>query len=306
MKEARFNKLVRDQKGSTNLIIICTCLVVIIASSIVSDIGYGQLKYIMLKHDAETIINQGAKELIRDRKKAGDYVKQLALRKASDLNELDISISDSGKEITINLGRPHMYSVLKIFGIEKRQLKAVKTAKIYNITSYKGIRPFAIKRQQLVYGKNYSLSNSKERTYGFIQYADLNLGNTSFENNIASGYKGKVSVGDSLAAYPVDSASEINSIQKLLEKCNGANDSYTNHENNCPRIMIIPVVENISFSEHKQMAVVGFTTFYMEDCRSKAGSTILTGRFVKSVVKGSESDGVADFGLYGIDITDRE
>ncbi len=306
MNEARLNKLARDQKGSTNLIIICTCLVVIIASSIVSDIGYGQLQYIMLKHNAEVIINEGAKELISDRKKAGDYVKQLALRKVSDLNELDINISDSGREITIKLGRPHMYSVLKIFGIEKRQLKAVKTAKISNITSFKGIRPFAIKRQQLVYGKKYSLSNSKEKTYGFIQYAALNLENTSFENNIASGYKGKVTVGDSLAAYPVDSSSVKNSIEKLLEKCSGANDSYTNHENNCPRIMIIPVVENISFSELKPMAVVGFTTFYLEDCGSKAGAAIMTGRFVKSVVKGSESDGVDDFGLYGIDITDRE
>lgn len=311
MRAPSFMNILGSKRGSTSLIFICSTILVILLSALFTDIGYIAYQRYKLKYDVETIAKLGAEALCISREECMKVIEDNVVKKIKGVNKLDVKISDDNREITIYTGRKLQYVFLRVFGYEEKQLESKVTAKISVVTSYKGIRPFAVEKKEILYGEEYALYplvdlSDKTGSGRVMGIAPLDLGKGSFETNMLYGYTKSVNLGNHVYAVKDDSAKiGANLADKIIERCNHEPVcSYKSFKVDCPRILIIPVVDKIDPRGNKAMTVLGFTAFFIEGYDEKLknanGSTALKGRFIKYTVNSDTSDGVYDFGLLGV------
>lgn len=311
MRAPLFVNISGSKRGSTSLIFICSTILVILLSALFTDIGYIAYQRYKLKYDVEAIAKLGAEALCTSREECIKVIESNVVKRIKGVNKLDIKISDNNREITIYTGRKLQYVFLRVLGYKEKQLESKVTAKISVVTSYKGIRPFAVEKKELLYGEEYTLSpieqlsdkTGNDRVLGIVP---LDLGKGSFETYMLYGYTKSINSGNHVYAARDESAKiGANLADKIIERCNHEPVcSYIGYKEDCPRILIIPVVDKIDPSGNRPMTVLGFTAFFVEGYDEKlknaGGSIALKGRFIKYTVNSDTSDGVYDFGLLGV------
>ncbi|MFZ5989753.1 MAG: hypothetical protein ACOYWZ_21880 [Bacillota bacterium] len=311
MKAITFINLLKKTKGNTSVIFICSIIIVALLSALITDIGYIAVERYKLAKNVDLIARIGAEALAESKEKCLEAVKQNTVKRIAGVNNLDIRISDNNREISLYVGKKLNYIFLRYIGFSEKQIHSRVTAKLSNVASYKGIRPFAIEKGEYAFGKQYYLTTTKSvfkksengiRVYGLIP---LDLGGKNLDTDMIYGYRKKVNIGDLLYSIP-DELMEISgeSISEIMERCNhDPACTYENYVEGCPKIIVIPVVEKGSYDK-EAMKVIGFTTFFIEDGKveeeNSKRSITLKGRFIKYTVNATTSDGMADFGLLGV------
>ncbi|MCX7923418.1 MAG: hypothetical protein N3B21_15620 [Clostridia bacterium] len=304
MKEnlSTLSLLIRSSKGSTSVVIVCTTLIIALLAALITDIGYVAIERFKLTKTVEELAYIGAQELVKGGSNAAETVRIQTLKEVNDLNDFDVKIADNKKEITVYIGRPLEYIFLKLIGINEKQITTRVTAKLSNVSAYKGIAPIAVLKQNFTYNKKYILSNNITTSKDTIQIAPLNVGRDNYKSSIIYGYRKKVTVGDRVYALRGDILSDTSEgIQKLISKCKEASvvEKGATLEN-CPRIVIIPVVDSMDLTGKEPMKVLGFTAFYIEESSINKERVIIEGKFIKHTVSSDISDGIPDFGLSGV------
>jgi Flp pilus assembly protein TadG len=305
-------KLIRSNKGSSTVIFVCSAVFIILLSAVITDIGYIAVERYKMDRIVDRIAEIGATAMITDKDECVRLINENAVKSIKNITKLDVKVSDNNREMSINMERKLDYIFLKYIGFNDKKISSIVSVKVSNVTSYKGIRPFAVAKSDLEYGKQYYLYTSKEKPSNlskeasFLRLIPINIGKGSFETGIIYGFNNTVKSGD--IVYPLaqaDVEGKSKKLNKLIEKCKGEPAcTYDNYEDGCPRIIIIPVVDREEESVEKGMKILGFTAFFIEDGnygdgKDKEGIE-LKGRFIKYTVKSSTSDGVPDFGLLGI------
>lgn len=297
-----YYRAVKTCKGSSNVFIVCMSLFLIILLALVTDIGYAAVARYKLANSAEKTARAGARALVLGKRSAEVLMKQYAVKETSGLTELDLKISDNSREITVYMKKPFEYLFLKVFGVESKQIKARVTAKLSGVMSFKGIRPFAVEKQQFIFGKQYTLVNYSTNDEYNVSFSPLSLGSGNYENNVIYGYIKTLNVGD--VVYPLISEEKnitADYIKVLLNRCeHKPGCTYNNYSDKCSRIIVIPVVDKITFTEESAMKILGFTAFFLEDAGFDKGKLYIKGRFIKHAVKAKTSDSIEDYGLAGI------
>lgn len=312
MKKVKlFSKILYDTEGSTSVIFVCTVLLVIILSALITDIGYIAFERYRLSRDVDSILMKGAQALVESREKCVDLIKKDVAEKINGVSKMDIRISEDNREISLHIKKDMEYIFLRYLGFKNRQIESRVTAKLSNVTSFKGIRPFAVGREAFAFGKQYYLTSSGSMSEDISnaipgKLVPLDVGKEGFGTALIYGYRGKVNIGSRVYSAPVSSLDiEQSSFTNLIDKCrHDPPCTYEKYVEGCPKIMIFPVVERIEAEDSsKAMRVVGFTTFFIEDGYAdeiNEGSIALKGRFIKYKVNALTSDGMPDFGLLGV------
>jgi hypothetical protein len=294
--------IVKSCRGSTPIIIICTTLIVILIAAVLSDIGYAAIENYKINKNAEKTAVFGAIKLTQSKSNIESEIRSYAVKNTSELNDLDIKISDNLKDVTVSFQKPFRYLFLQIVGFEEKQIKAKCNARVSAISSFIGVKPFVIQKQKLPYGKEIVLSNKKNGTDS-IRIVPINLGESNYKANIIYGYRKTLYTGDGVY-YSKKSKSEdlIDALSTILKSNKGNNGLYGSSTNE-KSLMIIPVVEKIELAEKKTMSIIGFAAFQVTAFRTEKSDFFISGRFRKRTVKGGTSDKAEDFGLTGIKIT---
>ncbi len=304
-----FLELLKNKRGSTSIIFICSAIFIILLSAVATDIGYMAFERYKMDKVLDGIAEQGAKALLINKNEGIKVIKQNAVKGIKNMTKLDINVSDNNREMSINLERKIDYIFLKYIGFSDKKINSRVTVKVSNVTSYKGIRPFAVPKGEFVYGKQYCLSLNNEKEYknseeeAVLSVIPINIGSGNFDTGILFGFNKTVRTGDSLNEMSeIDFLTATKSAKKLIEKCKRVPGcTYDNYESDCSRIIILPVVDNIEVYGEKSMKVLGFTAFFIEDCDFEdRDALIIKGKFIKYTVKSSTSDGIPDFGLLGV------
>ncbi|MCX8131881.1 MAG: hypothetical protein N3I35_17515 [Clostridia bacterium] len=301
-KEKLSVKCFINNKGSTPIIIICTTLIVILGSAVIADIAYAAVENFRLKKGAEKSARYGAELLITDRSNAENMIRKYAVKTISELNELDINISGNSKELTVKLEKPFGYIFLQLIGFKEKQIKAKCTARVSNVCSVVGIRPFAITRQKFIYGKEYVLSNKKSDE-NIVSIIPIDLGKRSLKANIVYGYRKSLQVGDGVYALKDNIYNSTKEgFKTFFEIYGDTKKNYSGSTINEKMIVILPVVDKFGLSGESTMEIKGFTAFFIKGFEEYKGYIKLRGTFLRKTIKGSTSDGIEDFGLTGIRI----
>ena len=184
-------------------------------------------------------------------------------------------------------------------------MKAGATVKVSGIKAIKGVRPFAVEEKQFVIGKRYVLVNRPaDKGNMEASFVPLELEGDSYRTCIAYGYMKKLKAGDKVFAVVEDVGdTTVDELGKLAGKCTHIPACTPgSHAADCPRIIVVPVVERIDFSGLEVMNISGFAAFLTDGSAIEGGITRISGRFIRHIAGADTSDDVKDYGLSGYKI----
>lgn len=304
-----FIDFMKNRRGSTSIVFVCSALIIILLSAALTDIGYIAIERYKMDWVLDRIAEEGAKALLVNKNECIKIIQDSAQKSIKNITKLDINVSENNREMSINLERKIDYIFLKYIGFNDKKINSRVTAKVSNVTMYKGIRPFAVPKGEFVYGKQYCLSlyeekqNKNYKEEDILKIIPVNIGERNFDTGILFGFDKSVYTGDSLNVLTkIDFSTTHKSVEKLIEKCKDVPQcTYDNYEPDCSKIIILPVVDDTGVSEKKSMKVLGFIAFFIEGIELENKDKMeLKGRFIKYTVNSNTSDGIPDYGLLGV------
>lgn len=295
-----FCSLMKSNKGSTSVIIICITIIIVLISAFVVDVGYVTYERYKLVYNAKLTARAGAEILAENKDNDADFIRNYAVKKVGDLNNLEIKISSDKRELSVYMERPFEYIFLRLIGFKGKQLKASVTARLSNVATVKGLRPMAVEKQDFPYERPCELSDAD--VPGTIKFVPLDFGSNEYRTSIMYGYRKKVFVGENLFALQGDVSEVTNDCVRLLAERLGEDQESAEgvYSRKGSRIIILPVVDRIDSTGNDEVKVIGFTAFYIDSCSMKDGHNFIDGKFIKYIVDSETSDGAADFGLSGV------
>jgi len=146
---------------------------------------------------------------------------------------------------TLYIKKPFNFIFLSVLGIKEKLISARVTVKLSGISSIEEVRPIAIAKQSLAYGKRYILSNRAEKAGGEVVFLPLNLGEGSYKTNMKYGCGLPLKVGDGVFAFTGDIGPAVtDGLSYLVNKCNHQPVcTYEAYSENCSKIIILPVLD---------------------------------------------------------------
>lgn len=298
-------KLIRNQKGSVAVIVGLAMTMLLGFSAIVIDVGALYLNRVQLNNMVDAAALAGAREFLPD---AGGSPVSMAQayaalngRKAGD----SVIIDTSNMRITVSATRQVDLFFARIFGMNSSQVTASATATAGAIRSAKGLAPFGIEKQTFVYGDTYVLkSGGGSGDTG--NYGALALGGNGakvYEYNIINGYNGTLNIGDKVSTETGNMSGPTS--DGISQRIAGTSSAFPPADVNTPRIITIPVIETMDVNGKKEVTIVGFANFFLEDAGGSGNDSWVSGKFMKIPRPGEITTNAGNFyGMYNVRLID--
>lgn len=266
----------------------------------VIDIGLVYIEKTKLSNAVDAAVLAAALELPRDDEKAEEVALDYLKKNNVDCQNIVIDISEDKKSIQIHGDKnvKHLFAIL--LGIDKSNVKVNTKAVIGPARTVKGgIRPFAVEMYNFNYGDLVTLKEDAGDGYDG-NYGGISLGGEGanvFKLNALYGYSGTISVGDMIPTEPGNIAGATMEIQKYIDT---DYSSFNNFNRDSERLWTIPLVNSMMVNGKKEVLVLGFGQFFVENVKNKAGKIEIEGRFIKYVINGEIDMNLSDTGVYGV------
>jgi Flp pilus assembly protein TadG len=306
-------KHLKNKRGTSAIIFLLTSTLFIGAVAFVTDAGLMYLEKGRLQNAVDAI----ALAAIQDYPKGKTAMLTQAYHYA-ELNDISpddliIEITNENKKITVVTSKNIQMFFARIFNITDANVQAKASAKIGTIVAADGIRPLAVEEQNFEFGKTYTLKKGAGEAYSG-NYGALALGGTgatNYRNNLQYGYHGEIEIGDmitigeDMSTEPGNmSGPTYEGVRYLLNKDTCASHDLTNLQKNCPRLIIIPVIDSFSIEGRSTVRIMGFASFFLEETTYDGGKTEVKGKFIKTLGQGEISDTATGFGMLGIKLVE--
>lgn len=306
-------KCLKNKSGNSAIIFLMLATMLIGMLAFVTDAGMMYLEKSRLQNAVDAIALAAMQDYSKGESAMRAQANHYAELNNISLGDLVVDISDNNKKITVITNKNVPMYFAKIFNITNAVLQAKASAKIGTIVATDGIRPFAVGQQTFIFGETYSLK--KGATGGLTgNYGALALGGTgaaNYKNNLQYGYHGDLEIGD-LVAIGEDMTTEpgnmagptYEAVRYILDQ-----DTHTSHdlsklEKDCPRLIVIPVVDSLDVNGRSTVKIVGFATFFLEETTYEGGKTEVIGKFIKTLGQGEINDIATDYGMLGVKLVD--
>lgn len=299
------SKFFRNKNGSV-IIIFAFCITVLLGfCALVIDYGIVVHKRISISNAADAAALAGAQELIFNSDNAEAVAKSYLEANGADPLDAEIEVYDSDTRIRVTVKSKVNHYFARILGFDEGNVEATGVAMCAPVIGvYEGIRPFAIEKQTLEFGVQYVLKEGggggSNGNYGALSLSGN--GASSYVNNIINGYDGHLRVGDYVETEPGNmSGPTVQGVNTLINRCNHTPEcTHDNYSSNCPRIITVIMVDTLNVNGRSNVRIAGFARFYLEAVAGHGNQSIVTGRFIKTVMSGELGDIEDDFGLKGV------
>jgi len=294
-----------NKKGNSSIILLFIVIVVIGLMTLTVDAGLlyfekGRLQNVVdsVALAAVSVYEEGEEKMLEE------------AYKYSNLNgvppeELNIDISEDRKRVTVTTGKTVPLYFARIFNRFTADVGVSAAAVAGSIVSTKGIRPFAVEQQAFEYGETYILKEGAGGGHSG-NYGALALGGNgacTYRNNLINGYNANppIRIGDEIETEPGNMAGPTqDGIQAILDSDpNEHGEDLSQLEANCPRLIVIPVVDSLDVHGRSTVTIVGFAAFFLDDVVKRGGHTEITGRFIKKIGEGEVDENGEGYGLFG-------
>ena len=291
------------RKGSAAILVAIAMTALLGFSAYVVDIGIIYGEKIKLENAVDAAALSAVLELPSNPQKAVEIANEYLQKNGVEPNRANITIAQDNKSIEISSQKDVKHFFAQVLGITKSNVNAKSKAIIGPVRSVtSGIRPFAVVAYDYHYGDLVTLKEEAGDGYNG-NYGVLAMGGQGasvFRNNALYGYNGKISVGDLIDTEPGNMAGVVDELRNYI---NSENSTFENFTRNSIRLWTLPLVNTLEVNGRKQVQVVGFAKFYVEDVQKKSSKAEITGRFIRYVDKGEIDMNLNDTGLYGAKLT---
>lgn len=288
------------------LALALTCLIGMCA--LVVDVGLLYYEHAHLSNSVDAAALAGAQELVYNKSNAANMANLYLEKNNVDPKDAEIALVDGDTGISVVAKSEVNYYFAKIFGYDKGDVKATAIAKYAPISGVsRGIRPFAIEQQPLVFGQTYVLKegggNGSNGNYGALALGGS--GANVYKNNIINAYNGHLQVGDYVTTEPGNmSGPTEQGITELIDQCKHCPScTFDNYNSDCPKIITVIIVDSLNVNGRKPVQITGFASFFLEGVAGDGKNSIVTGKFISRVGEGDVNNSQTDFGLRGIKLT---
>lgn len=290
----------KNEKGNV-AIIFCVAITLIFAfTAYVIDIGIVYIEKTRLSNALDSAALAGALELIDSEEKARAEANEYLIKNNVNPEDTVLFVSEDGKALEIQGQKKVTHIFAQVIGINDSIVRARTKAIVAPLKGVEGkLRPFAVEDFDYTYGEQVVLKEGAGDGYNG-NYGAVALGGTgasNFEANALYGYKGKIIIGDYIPTETGNMAGATSSIKNYI---NTESSSFDNFERGSIRLWTLPLVNTLYVDGRKDILVVGFGQFYVEDVQNNIGKIEVTGRFVRYITSGEVDKTLVDKGLYGV------
>lgn len=300
----KIRTMLKNNRGSTIIIFSCSLAAILVLFALVTDLGYIAVERRKLINTTDAAALAGAQDLIIGKQTAVNTANSYVNKNENGLGLTQVTVSDDNTAITVKTKKFADYFFMRFAGYNSREIFAESTAVVSTICSYKGIRPFAVEKQDFIFGIEYVLKEGAgDGTTG--NYGPLALGGTgtnNFRDNIIRGFQHKLKVGDLVDTETGNMKNPTRQgVEYLISQCRHIPlCTYESYSKECPRIIVIPIVDSLDLPGRKPAQIVGFASFILCDYKDNGGKSEIIGRFIKNIEVGDMKDGVQGFGTAGV------
>jgi Flp pilus assembly protein TadG len=240
--------------------------------------------------------------------------KALAAANGYPLADADIVISTTASAndtITITRSQTDNLIFARALGINQATAGVRAKAQVGVVSGGSGIVPFAIDEGPLVYGETYCLKADANgpcsgiALQGNFHAVNIDLadnGATPYKDDIINGSDTLVKIGDTRAVNQGNNAGPT----RQGVGCDGhegrlegntqtfsdvfalrADGSYDILDRDSPRIILVPVV---TYPDPQHVHIEAFAGFFLENCSGNGNAASVTGKFVKMVYSGTDTE----------------
>lgn len=299
------SKHIKSEKG-TAIIIVALCMTMMLGfCALVIDFGAAAYEKARVSNAVDAAALAGAQELIFNKTDAANVAKNYLEANGIDSLDAEVLIYDSDTKISVTVNSEVKYYFARVLGFDKGNVKATGVAMCAPVIGvYEGIRPFAIEKQTLEFGLEYTLKegggDGSNGNYGALALSGN--GAKTYVNNIINGYDGRLCVGDYVETEPGNmSGPTAKGINTLISRCDHTPEcTYNHHQMNCPRIITVIMVETLDVNGRAEVKIAGFAKFFLEEVTGQGNQSIVTGRFLKTIMTGELGEVQDNFGLMGV------
>lgn len=297
-------KYLLNKSGNSSIILLLSITVILALMTITADAGLLYLERIKLQNTVDSAALAAVSAYEEGQEKMLEEGRKYAALNGVQPNELAINIRADRRKVTVTASRSVPLYFARLFSIPSADV-AVKAAAVTGpVTAIKGIRPFAIEEQEFIYGNTYTLKNGggggTSGNYGAIALGGT--GSSNYRNNLKNGYNGHVvKKGDFIETETGNmDGSTFDGISDILgSDLSEHSEDLSQLEQDCPRLIMIPVIDSFNVEGRSTVKVVGFAAFFLDDVVKVNGKTEITGRFVKCMSEGVIDENGVGYGLFG-------
>lgn len=288
-----------NNKGNISIVACLLFTILLGFAAYVIDIGLIYAEKIRISNAIDAAALAATLELPKDEVKAKKVAAEYLQKNNVDPNQTTMVVSEDKKKIHIQGTKNVKHYFAQMIGIKSSNVKSRTKAIIAPAKSVEGsVRPLAVQMFNFSYGDPVTLKEGAGDGYNG-NYGAVSLGGSGasvFRANALYGYKGTVSVGDSIFTEPGDMAGATNDIKRYIS---AETSSFDNFPRESIRLWTLPLVDSLEVNGQKSVTVVGFATFFVEDVINKSGKLEVNGRFVKYVLNAKVDETLRDTGAYG-------
>jgi hypothetical protein len=295
--------LFKSEEGTVIVIVALLMTIFLGFLALVVDVGSLYLARVELVNALDATALAGVQKLPNNPQEAQEVATDYAIKNNLNTDDLTISIIDDNHQITVQGGEDVTMSFASVFGIEQVRVSADSKAKVGAITAIRGAVPFGVVNQDFAYGEKYYLryGPGQDGETGNLNgnFGALALGGqgaNNYEENLASGYDSVLKIGQEVTTEPGNMAGPTT--RGVEERIDGCEESYDSVEKGCPRLMFVPVIDELG-NGRSEATIVGFAAFFLEGTDAEEGNgqgnnngngqdTYIEGRFISWLADSGE------------------
>lgn len=274
----------KKEEGIALVLVALAFPVFLVLLGLVVDVGYLYYQRVRLINTVDAAALAGVQELPYSSYEAHQVAREYTLMNHPLVRNLSTQVDDTASqiEVTVQLAAPVFF--LRILGIEEVTLSARSKAQVGSISGYNNVVPLGVVQQHFQFGQQYYLKlgtgeegDNQQGNFGAVALGGR--GASTYLDNLVNGYRDWVRVGDLIFTETGNMAGPtIQGISTRISQ--GTSTSFLTATIHCPRVVIVPIVHTLDVPGRKEVEVVGFAAFYLED-QISGKDTYIVGRFME-------------------------
>lgn len=298
-----FNRLKKEE--GTVIVLLAVGLAVFLGfTALVTDVGLLLVRRNQLSQALDAAALAGVQELPDNPGEAVNKAREYAQKNGVDPTLLNVTVSNNNKQIAVDSTKQVDLVFARIFGRDNSNVKASAKAIVGPVKNVRGAVPMSILDQPLVAGTQYIIKSSTgEGSYnngwrGILDFTGPGGGANEYRTMTQNGYVGELVVGKVVDEQTGNiSGPTIDGVNARIAACTRVPPCTANdYEPNCPRLVWVPVVQEVDNSTVK---IVGFAAFFLERVDGSGTNSNVWATLVHQTISAEIDPALAEYGLYG-------
>jgi Flp pilus assembly protein TadG len=206
--------------------------------------------------------------------------------------------------ISVTLTRVVPYYFGRVLGLTSSPVVVNATASLFNTGAATGTLPIGLSIQTTyAFGQSITLHQGGVGPGNWDALALGGTGGANYSNNLANGYAGQISVGDSLTSEPgVKTGPTSSGINTRVSNGNSVDPggTWSDHTLTDPRVAIVPVVDWTGCHGRCSVPVKGFAALWITSASGSDINAVFIGAVAQNAVP---SQTAVNFGTYQVLLT---